>query len=409
MTTVQESDAPAERDPRLLEQTGLSGMRSRLSSGDFGSLPVVVGLIVIWAVFQIANHNFLTPRNLTNLGLQAAATGTIAVGIVLVLLLGEIDLSVGSVSGVTSAIMIVLFVSHGWNPWAAMLAAIVVGVTMGLLHGVVFTKVGVPSFVVTLAGLIGWAGLQLFVLGKEGSINLPSGNPVDALTSTFFVPAYGWGLAVIAVVLYALSALYEARSRTRAGLEPPSMVGLLVRVVGVAIVCVVTVAVLNADRGMPMALLLFLLFVVVLGLVTKRTRYGRHIYAVGGNLEAARRAGIRVDAIRISVFALSALMATLGGLLAASRLGAVTQSSGGNDILLNAIAAAVIGGTSLFGGRGSVWSALLGILVIQSISNGLDLTNQPSSVKFMITGAVLLIAVALDALGRRGRTAAGRA
>jgi D-xylose transport system permease protein len=404
--------APAPADPRLLESgPGLRGLLSgaalSVRGGELGSLPVVLGLVVIWSVFQTQNANFLTAYNLTNLALQLAATGTIAVGVHLVLLLGEIDLSVGWVSGLAASVMVVLAVRNGWSPVLAIVAALVVGLVIGALQGTIFAVFGVPSFVVTLAGLIAWQGVLLKVLGKDGSINIPD-SAITSLTSTFFTKATGWAIAVIAIVGYLLAQLVEVRSRRRAGLRPRPIAEVVARVVVVGAATALAVAVLNADRGMPLALLIFVGLVLLVDLLGRRTSYGRHIYAVGGNVEAARRAGINVAAIRISVFALASCLAAAGGVLAASRLTSVTQSSGGSDTLLNAIAAAVIGGTSLFGGRGRAWSALLGILVISSIANGMDLLGLDQSIKFIITGAVLLASVLLDAVSRRGRQSSGR-
>lgn len=405
---------PAERDPRLfVQEQGVAGywtaFRRRVSGGELGSLPVIIGLIVIWGYLYSQNARFLSSQNLSNLGLQMAATGTIAVGIVLVLLLGEIDLSVGVVSGLAGAVLAVTNVNSGLSAPVAILLALLVGVAIGLFQGLVFTRFGVPSFVVTLAGLIGWQGVQLQVLGEKGTINLPFNGGVAKLANTYLPAGVGWTLAVVAIVLYAGAQLLEYRQRTANGLRPRPVAEIVLRTVVVGIGTLVAVAVLNNFRGVPVSVLIFLVFVVVVDLVIKRTTYGRRVLAVGGNAEAARRAGISVNGIRLSVFVLASTFAAAGGVLAASRAFSVGQTSGGGDVLLNAIAAAVIGGTSLFGGRGSAYSALLGILVIQSISNGLDLLNKSSPVKFMITGAVLLIAVIVDAVARRGRQASGRA
>ncbi len=413
MSNVPQALPAAERDPRLIVQEEgvrgyLTAFRRRITGGELGSLPVIIGLIVIWGFLQFQSDRFLSAQNLTNLGLQMAATGTISVGIVLVLLLGEIDLSVGVVSGLAGAVLAVLNVNHGMAAVPAIVLAVLVGSAIGLFQGFVFTRFGVPSFVVTLAGLIAWQGVQLDVLGRQGTINLPFTGGVAKLTTTYFPMGVGWALAVVAIAVYALAQLAEVRSRTKAGLRPRPMAEVVLRTVVVAVALLVAVGILNSFNGVPLSLVVFLAFVVVFDLVIKRTTYGRHILAVGGNAEAARRAGISVTRIQLSVFVLASTMAAVGGVLAASRAFAVTQTSGGGDVLLNAIAAAVIGGTSLFGGRGSAYSALLGILVIQSISNGLDLLNKASSTKFVITGAVLLIAVIVDAVARRGRQARGR-
>ena len=401
-------------DPRLLvREQGVRGywtlFQRRVRGGELGALPVVIGLILIWTIFQLQNDRFLSAQNLTNLTLQIAAVGTISVGVVLVLLLGEIDLSVGSVSGVCGAVLAVLYVKHDYSAVVAIALAVLLGAAIGLFQGFVFAWFGVPSFVVTLAGLIGWQGLQLYVLGDTGSINIPFEGGVAKLTNTFLSSAAGYIVVVVLAGLYLLSALAERRRRSAAGLVSRSVAEIAVRAGLLTVALLAVVAVVNRDRGLPLALLIFVGVVVVFDLITRRTTFGRHIFAVGGNAEAARRAGINVTRIRVTVFMLCSALAAFGGVLAASRLLAVNQQSGGGDVLLNAIAAAVIGGTSLFGGRGSTYAALLGILVIGSISNGMDLLGLESSVKFMITGAVLLAAVILDSLSRRGRRATGRA
>lgn len=400
-------------DPRLIaDRPGLAGTLEgfgrRVSQGEIGSLPVVAALILIAIVFQSLNANFLTPRNLTNLVLQIAAMGTISVGVVLVLLLGEIDLSVGAVSGLCAAVMAVLNVKAGLPGALAVGVGVLAGAGIGLLQGVWITRFRVPSFVVTLAGLLGWQGLLLWVLGDTGTVNLTD-PAITNLAGTFLGPRLGWLVGIVAVLVFLASLSRARRRRAAAGLGVGTTGGLVARIVLVGGGILLAIAVLDAGRGVPLAMLILLGFVVVFDAVTTRTRWGRHVFAVGGNAEAARRAGIAVDRVRVLVFTLSATLAACGGILAASRLLAVNQSSGSGDVVLNAIAAAVIGGTSLFGGRGTIWSALLGALVIGSISNGMDLLALASSVKFMITGGVLLAAVTIDAVSRRGRQAAGRA
>lgn len=353
--------------------------------------PVLIGLAVIAALFQALNPYFLTPRNLTNLGLQIAAMGTISAGLVLVMLLGEIDLSAGAVSGFCAAVMAVALPSLGALPSLAL--ALAVGAAIGLAQGAWIVRSGVPSFVVTLAGLLGWQGAQLAVLGTTGSVNL-SDPWITGLAGTFVGTGAGAAIGAAALMGIGASIWAKRRGRRAAGL-PVGKLGAWPVAVAVAIVA--AVAVLAGDRGVPLALLILLGVLAVLDAAVRRTRWGRHVLAVGGNAEAARRVGIPVARIRISVFGLASALAALGGLLAASRLLAVNQSSGGGDLLLNAIAAAVIGGTSLFGGRGSVWSALLGSLVIGAISNGMDLLALAAAVKLVVTGAVLLVAVTLDA------------
>ncbi|MFI6597983.1 sugar ABC transporter permease [Nonomuraea sp. NPDC050536] len=374
----------------------------RLRQGDVGAWPVVGGLVAIAIVFSLLNDRFLAPVNLTTLALQMAATGTISLGIIMVLLLGEIDLSAGSVSGLCATIMTILHVKQGWNPLLAILAALVIGAAIGFLHGLMLTKLRMPSFVVTLAGLMGWLGLLLYLLREGGTINLPFTGFISKLSDTWLPGWLSWGLVVLLVLLSGGSSLLARRARLSAGLPVTPVWWLLVRTGGLAVLLGAVVLIMSADRGVPLLLIIFGGLVVIFDLILRNTTFGRHIYAVGGNAEAARRAGINVVRIRILAFMLASALATAGGILAASRLSAVNQASGGSDILLMAIAAAVIGGTSLFGGRGRAYDALLGVLVIQAITNGMFLLSVDSSVRFMVTAAVLALAVAIDSVARRG-------
>jgi D-xylose transport system permease protein len=401
MSDAAAATAESEVTPRPKETI------RRLVQGDLASLRVVIGLALIWAIFQFENDRFLSAQNLTNLMLQITATGLISIGVVYVLLLGEIDLSVGAVSGLAAAVMAVLNVKHGWNPYLAIAAAVAVGMAIGLLQGSLFSRFVIPSFVVTLAGLLAWQGALLQVLGSTGSINLT--DPViTGLANTFYSETVGWVFAAVVIGLYGAVLLLGHRRRVAAGLDRENLAALGLRFGLVAVVTIVATAVLNSDRGVPLAVMILLAFVVGMEYVVKRTGFGRHVFAVGGNAEAARRAGIRVNSIRVAVFGISGTMAAIGGILAASRLLAVNQNSGGNELLLLAIAGPVIAGTSLFGGRGSVWTALLGALVIGSISNGMDLLALSSAVKFMVTGGVLLLAVIVDAVARQQRQGSGR-
>lgn len=395
----------------------LVGIGQRAMQSNIGALPVLLGLLLIAVVFQLANSNFLTALNLTNLMVQIAAVGTISVGVVLFLLLGEIDLSVGAVSGLCAGVMAVLAVKQGLPGIVAVLAAILVGAAIGLLQGTWSFRLGVPSFIVTLAGLLAWQGALLRVLGLTGTINL--NDPLIIGLANRRLPLWlGWTIGIAFCAVYIASTVLSRRQRLKAGLAAAPLAGVLLRAAVVTVAVLGAVSIMSINRsanpqvpiaGVPSGVLIFLIFVVAFDLITRRTRFGRHIYAVGGNAEAARRAGINVQRIKITVFMLASALAACGGILAASRLYAVNQASGSGDVLLNAIAAAVIGGTSLFGGRGTVWSALLGALVIGSISNGMDLLALSSAIKFMITGAVLLLAVTVDALARRSREATGRA
>nr|WP_233521872.1 sugar ABC transporter permease [Streptomyces triticagri] len=412
-----EAVAPAAVDPRLLvREEGFKGYFTefvrRVRGGELGSLPVVIGLIVIAIVFQAQNDKFLSASSLTNIAVFTSGLGIMAVGIVFVLLLGEIDLSVGSVAGTGAAVWAVLNVSNGWNDWPSVIVAIASGTAIGALHGFFFAKVGVPAFVVTLAGFLGWSGLQIWLMGNEGSINTPSGGVVENLTGYFFEDkAAAYGLALVAVVLYAGSLLIDTRRRKAAGLPSRPTSEIALRTAVVAVLVFATAYVLNdleGSRGLPLALVLFLAVVVIADFVARRTTFGRQVFAVGGNAEAARRAGINVDRIRITVFAISGMLAAFGGLFIASLQGGATKNLGAGNTLMLVIAAAVIGGTSLFGGRGKIWSALLGMLVLQSIQQGLNLLGMASEIQFMITGAVLLAAVVIDSVSRRTQKSAGR-
>jgi D-xylose transport system permease protein len=390
------------------EERGVRGMLKRLGEGELGSLRVLIVLAVVWIIFTIANDRFLTAGNLTNLALQIAAIGTVSVGVVFVLLLGEIDLSVGAVSGLTAAIMATLAEKHGWNGVLAILAALAAGAAIGLFQGSIVTWLGIPSFIVTLAGLLGWFGVQLEVLGATGTVNVTTPAITD-LAGTFLADWLGWAVGIAAIAAFAFSALNRRRRRAAAGLETEPMSGLVLRVGVTAVAIIAAVMVVNSDRGVPLSLMILVGLVVIFDALVTRTPYGRHVLSTGGNEEAARRAGIPVTRVKTIVFVIASTLAAAGGVLAASRLLAVNQSTGTGDFLLLAIAGPVIAGVSLFGGRGSVWGALLGALVIGSISNGMDLLGYESSVKFMVTGGVLLFAVVLDALGRKQRAVRGRA
>lgn len=382
-------------------------LRLRFVSGHLGLFPIVIGLALIWTYFQLQNPNFLTARNLSNLVLQISVSGTIAVGAVLVLLLGEIDLSVGSVAGATSAVLGVLVVYVGWPWWVGIIGMLLVGTLIGIIQGVWIAVLRVPSFVVTLAGLLIWLGVQLHVLGDAGTLNVFDPR-ITAIASTFLPAAWGWTLAIIAVVGYAGTHLIDHLNRRRAGMQASSLtlIGLQTLVSGGLLLG--AVAVLNRANGVPTAGILFFGLVAFFAWLTRRTTFGRKVYAVGGHAEAARRAGINVSRIRVTIFALSGTLSAAGGLILTARLQAASTQSGGGTLLLEVIAAAVIGGTSLFGGRGNIWGALLGALVIGSVSNGLDLVGQSADVKYMVEGAILLLAVTLDAISRRRLTVSGR-
>jgi D-xylose transport system permease protein len=398
--------ATAGDDDGQVEAPRLDLLR-RFIAGDLAELRVVIALVAIWAIFYIQEPRFLSSINLSNLVLQMTAVGLVSIGVVLVLLLGEIDLSVGAVSGLCAAIMAVLIEKEGWNPYLGIAAAIAAGALIGLFQGSVFTRFAVPSFVVTLAGLLAWPGAQLEVLGSTGTVNITE-TKVQGLTNTFYSDTVGWIIGLAGIAIYAVFALRARQKRAAQGLSAPPLGLLLMRIGLVAVAVLLAIWVLNDARGLPLAALILVGFCLVFFYITTRTKFGRHIFAVGGNSEAARRAGIKVNRVRVIVFMIASAMAAIGGIMATSRLIAVNQSSGSGDFLLLAIAGPVIAGTSLFGGRGSVWHALLGALVITSISNGMDLQGREASVKFIVTGAVLLLAVVIDAIARRQRQAAGR-
>jgi D-xylose transport system permease protein len=402
------------QDERLQQGTGLrgalGGLGRRVRDGDLGILPVVAGLIVIAIVFNSLNSVFLSSANLSNLLMESVPVGVIALGIVCVLLVAEIDLSVGSVSGLSSALLAVLWVDKGLPVVLAIGLALLAGAAIGLIYSQLYNRIGVPSFVITLGGLLGFVGVQLWLLGAKGAVNLPFDSEIVKFAQLQFVPKWlSYAFAAAGAAGLFAAGYARAQERRKAGLSAPSLTTLAARSVALLVVAGGFVAYLNQSRGVGWMFVFFLALVLVMHYVLTRTAFGRSMFAVGGNREAARRAGINVKGLYVAVFVMCSTFAALGGVLAAARLAAANQSSGGGDVNLNAIAAAVIGGTSLFGGRGSAFAALLGILVIQSISNGLTLLSLDSSYRFMITGAVLLLAVSVDSIARRSRVEHGRA
>ena len=382
-----------------------------IRAGELGSLPIIVGLVVIVIVFGILDDTFLTERNFTNLLLQMSAIATIAIGVVFVLLIGEIDLSVAFVSAVGGVVMTLLLRPEdpGWPWWAAILVALTCTTLIGFVQALVITKAGVPSFVVTLAGLLIWSGVVLILTTQAssvGTIRIQDETAVG-IANDFLSPTAGWVVAALVVVGYALSELQSARTRRASGLYAKPIVVTALQTLGLAAVTFAAVWYVNKDRGVPKVTVILLALLVVWSFIASRTRFGRHVYAVGGNAEASRRAGIAVDRVRIAVFMISGFMAGVGGIMLASRLRSVATNTGGGNLLLLVIASAVIGGTSLFGGVGRVVSALLGALVIASIQNGMDLLGLASGTKFVITGLVLLAAVLVDAYAKRRRAARG--
>ncbi|MBV9593129.1 MAG: ABC transporter permease [Actinobacteria bacterium] len=410
----------------------------RVRGGDMGSLPAIIGLVVLAAVFWILHHPFGTLGNLANVLQQSAPTIFIAMGLVFVLLLGEIDLAAGTAAGVCAAVMARL--SVGYNaPWPlAIGAAIVTGVVIGLFTGWICAKVRIPSFIVTLALFLAFQGVVLYIVdnfkGTKGNLSITD-KFINALDNGQMATWAGWLVVAILVIGYALVKIYDTTRRARAGLVADPLSVVAIKVLALAVFMVVLVFLLNKNRsahagethvvnqnghlvqvkvqaleGVPWVVPLILFFLVVLTFVLSRTRYGRHVYATGGNTEAARRAGIAVDRIRISVFAINSTLASIGGILLASQVRSVDQGEGGGNVLLLAVGAAVVGGTSLFGGKGRVIDAVIGGLVLGVIANGMsDLVsgNNGSAVQYIVTGAVLLLAAAVDALARRRAGARG--
>ena len=401
-------------DMRLRHDEGISGaIRSffdRVRSGDLGMLPVVAGLLIISVVFSALNPVFLAPNNLVNLLFDCAAVGMISLGVIFVLLLGEIDLSIGSMSGLSSALLGVMWVGSGLPLAAAIAMSVLCGAAVGALYGFLRNRFEMPSFVATLSGLLALLGMQLYILGPTGSINLPYASALVRFGQILIMPDWlSYCLAVLPGVLIVLGGLRRNRARRAANLSGGNLSVVLVKAALLTAGLLVAAWYLNLGRGVPWMFGVFVAFVAGLDYALRRTQWGRSMFAVGGNAEAARRSGINVRRIRMSAFIVCSSFAALGGVFAAARLASASQQAGTGDVNLNAIAAAVIGGTSLFGGRGNAWSALLGIIVIQSISNGLTLLNLSSSLRYMITGAVLAIAVIVDSLARKSRVSHGRA
>ena len=415
---AETSTAPTDlQDERLIRPTGFrenfAAQVKRVRTGDLGALPVIIGLLIICVIFQIISPIFLGAENIgTIILLYSAPPGVVAVGIVLVLLLGQIDLSVGSMSGVAASIFAVIYTTGHVPEWAVIIIALASGVLVGFLYGILFIRFSVPSFVITLAGLLALLGAQLAILGPVGDFNIAATSFMVQLGQAWYLPpVVSYIFVVIAAGGYLFAGVLKSRARNRAGLSTPGLRGLIVRAALLLVVLALLVTYLDsyANGGVATSFTFLVVLVVIMNYALTRTKWGRDVFAVGGNVEAARRAGIRVNRVYMSVFILCAFFAALGGLMAMGLLGETTQSSGSGNFNLNAIAAAVIGGTSLFGGRGSAWSALLGILVIEAIQAGLNLMNLNSDWQFIVTGLVLLVAVIVDSLSRRSRVAAGRA
>jgi D-xylose transport system permease protein len=387
----------------------------RAKSGEMGSLPAVLGFFVLAVLFSFLSPVFLTAINFANFFTQAATLIVLAMGLVFVLLLGEIDLSAGVTSGVTSALLAVEMAIHGMAWWLAILLSIGVGVIIGFLIGILVARVGIPSFVVTLAAFLAFQGLQLAIIGEGGLYRIASPQILNIENGNLSRPA-GWALVVIAVAATLLTGLIARRQRAQSGQANRPAVILYARTIGVGVLCSATVYCLNLERsqnihhplhGVPIVVPLVAILLFLGTFLLDRTRFGRHIYAVGGNAEAARRAGINVSRVRVLVFTLCSTIAALAGVISASRVGSV-DASAGRTIVLNGVAAAVVGGVSLFGGRGRLSQAAIGGFVISVIDNGLGLLGLNSGVNLAVTGAVLLLAATADALSRKRGSAIAR-
>ena len=382
----------------------------RIKGGETGVLPVIAGLLLVSVIFQIANNHFLTAGNLVNLLVQAAVFSLLAMGEVFALLLGEIDLSSGFVAGLSAVVMAELVQpSYGWPWWAAILAALAVCALIGLLQGSLITRIGLPSFVVTLAGLLFWEGVMLYILGDGGSL-LIQDNTINDIGSGTLTKLGGWVVMLVVVGVFALQTWRRDARRRDAGLMAPPQSLTIAKIGGALLAGVLLVLLCNADRGVlvpvygvPWVILLVLAVAVLWTFVLGRLKFGRYIYAIGGNAEAARRAGINLRLIRTSAFMLCSFTAGIAGIVYASRLRSISTALDGGTLVLYSVAAAVIGGTSLFGGRGKAMHGVIGGVVIAAIDNGMGLLGFSAAAKYIVTELVLLIAVTIDAIARRNR------
>lgn len=380
---------------------------TRLRGGELGAVPIVVGLLLLTVIFTTLNPAFLTPRNFVNLIVQMAPLALIAVGVVFVLLIAEVDLSVGYLAGMSSVILARALQELGLHWSLAFALILLTGLTVGFVQGTLVARFGLPSLIVTLAGLVGWNGMVLILIGGRGTVTI-SDDVVIGFANTFLSPGVAYTVMGVIVALFGLTQVRRRAARSAAGLPLEPVAVPVLRVSAVAVGSMAAVWFASLNRGFPLIGVILVVVVMVFTVVLQQTTFGRHVMAVGGNPEAARRAGIDVTRIRITCFMISAGMAAVGGIALASRLRSVDTNAGGGQIELNAIAAAVIGGTSLFGGRGTVAAALFGALVIQGVDNGMGLLGLSSGIKFTVTAAVLLVAVLVDSVARRGRQASGR-
>jgi len=407
------TDAPVV--PAIPESLGdyLRVWVSRLKGGDTGILPVLLGLFLISIIFQSLNSHFLTAGNLVNLAVQGAVFMLLAMAEVFVLLLGEVDLSAGYVAGVGGTIAAKLVAdSAGWPWWAAMLIALVCCAAIGAFQGTIISRLGLPSFIVTLAGLLAWQGLMLFILGTGQGLVPINDKIYSDLANGILSPTASWIVMIVIVALFGLVSWSHDARRRRSGLVAPPASFTLLKIAGAAAVGVVVVLICNTNRGtqfrtlrgVPWVLLIVLAVLALWTFVLGRTKFGRYVYAIGGNPEAARRAGINLPLVRTAAFALSSFTAGVAGLVYASRLRSVSTNIDGGTLVLYAVAAAVIGGTSMFGGQGKARDGVLGGIVIAAIYNGMDLQGYSTAARLIVTAVVLVVAVSIDSLARRGRT-----
>jgi len=416
-TPMPDAEHPGSADlstvaPPVADSAGdyLRAYWVRIKGGDTGVLPVVAGLLLVSVLFQIANSHFLTAGNLVNLLVQAAVFSLLAMGEVFALLLGEIDLSIGFVAGLSAVVMAELVQpAHGWPWWAAILAALVVCALIGILQGSLITGIGLPSFVVTLAGLLFWEGVMLYVLGDGGSI-LIQDDVINNIGSGTLSKIGGWVVMLVIVGIYALQTWRRDARRRGAGLMAAPQSLTIAKIGGALLAGVALVLLCNADRGVlvpvfgvPWVILLVFAVVALWTFVLGRLKFGRYVYAIGGNAEAARRAGINLRLIRTTAFMLCSFTAGIAGVVYASRLRSISTALDGGTLVLYSVAAAVIGGTSLFGGRGKAVHGVIGGIVIAAIDNGMGLLGFSAAAKYIVTALVLLIAVTIDAVARRNR------
>jgi D-xylose transport system permease protein len=400
-----------------LEKETLKGAASnyisRIKAGDIGSLPAVLGLISLIAVFGAMSEFFLTNRNFANLLTQAAPVMVIAMGLVFVLLLGEIDLSAGYASGVCGAVLVLLVTNHGWSWYTALGASIAVGALLGTLIGTLVSRLGIPSFVVTLAAFLAFQGILLLLAGEGGTIPIAD-KTILAVENSNLTPVQGWLLWAVTSALYVIGGLNRINSRRKAGLVVELTQLWAMKTVALLLITGLAVFELNQERGLsatnstkgvPIVAPMILVILVAGTFLLSKTAFGRHVYAVGGNAEAARRAGINVKRVRTIAFVLCSALASIAGMLFASRMNSISPSTGGSSTLLYAVGAAVIGGVSLFGGKGRMRDAILGGLVVAVIDNGMGLLGYGAGIQFLVTGAVLLVSAGVDAVSRRGALA----